>query len=690
MNSDVFHKKFPKPVNPKEDPSEIDGWLITEIIGQGGMGKVYKGNKDLEVAAIKTIAPGKLKGEYLTRFRREIKAMKMIQNLYVAEIKGAKLDNEIPYMAIEYIYGNSLDDLITHKKEVTEKSWAIMAMKLFMGLRDIHLRGLIHRDIKPANIMKFKDQDRVKIIDFGIVKGEQFNQITLTSANPGTLLYMSPEQLLHKKLTSKTDIFSLGVTMCMLATFRHPFEPKKPSENVLSKISYEDPDLSQLTENQKIICQMALIKDPEKRSDASDIVSTIHKLYKLPAFPIRKIVNSKVAVKPEIKKKNSTVKASNLSGVLEEIQVKQNLPKTNKVKVSPDALENFINFLTHYILGVKNTFNLSVDTSKFAFSPYIQGITEADGMITLEAVSNNFLEPKLNSQELAQMKKLGWEDPEDQLPNFTIFCKQDKPNILKISKVISSTLFDIFEANQSSTFNLRPITENQALEINKKFNIKFDDDGSFKLPELNKAKTSKKNNTYIDWKLIGIFNSRPKYEFIELLTVNRKTHRVYRRRAKEWVFDRIDSNILSDFPLALPFSTKAISLVDDYFEKKKTLTYNHFGEDYINLAPTPTDEFLKDFRIERFAPNPDALDTLQVLYYNIEARGKAEVAALTKEDEGYYWLRRNKEWHLISDDMYQFFQSCDSVKPSFIEFYDKYNQSGIKELPKELIRPYLK
>ena len=689
---------FPKPIDKGVDPEDIAGWSITEIIGQGGMGKVYKGNKGLDVAAIKIISPDKLHGEYLTRFRREIKAMKMINNLYVAEFKDADINFKIPYIAMEYIYGNPLNQLIHYKENFTEREWASIAIKLFMGLTDIHMRGeLIHRDIKPHNIMKFKNTTGIKIIDFGVVKGANFNTLTHTDSNPGTKIYMSPEQLEEAKvITNKTDIFSMGMTLVELATHKHPFTLDKSIHYVPAHILSKSPDLVGLTENQKIICEMALEKDPDIRSSAQEIVSTIRKLYKLPLFPIRPPSSSALIRVPSITRNNKNAD-TNLEGVLQEfdqikkvakrIEVAQKISK--KTLPSQGSLDNFSDFLAYFLMGVRDTFILNIASAKFSSSAYIQGITEAEKMITLEAISNNFLEPKLNQTELTKMNGLGWEDPEEKLPNYTIFCKQDQVTLNKMSKVIVKTIFEVYGAEINTTFFLRPITESQAKEIHKKFNIKLEDDGSFKLPAENEVKKVTKNNSYVDWRLIGIFDSNTPNLLKEFLAVNRKTHRVYRRSAKKWIFERIDSDVLSEFPLALPLSTKSIALFDKAQELRKSLEYNNFTFEYVNFAPTPSDEFLEKHKLNRLLSKRIPKE-LMVIYYNTKVRVNKQIAGLVMWDQdGWLWLRKEGKWQIIQDDIWEFSLSIDDVRPEFIDFYDNFNRNGQKLLTEEIIKEFI-
>jgi serine/threonine protein kinase len=171
------YDEFPRALKDDE-PVVIDEWKILHVIGEGGMGKVYGGVlKDHTYAAIKMISSEDLTPSKLARFDKEVDAMRLVNSSYIAKLLGASSSNDLPYIAIEYIYGKTFKKLIENRIQITEKEWYILARQVFLALKEIHLRGLTHRDITPANIMKLNDLQRIKIIDFGLVKNRLLNQI---------------------------------------------------------------------------------------------------------------------------------------------------------------------------------------------------------------------------------------------------------------------------------------------------------------------------------------------------------------------------------------------------------------------------------------------------------------------------------------------------------------------------------
>jgi serine/threonine-protein kinase len=191
----------------------------------------------------------------------------------------SSLENDPAYMAIEFIHGLTLAQVIENKGKIPEKLWLVYARQTFLGLEQIHARGLVHRDIKPANIMKLEDKEMIKIIDLGIVKNEN-RQISNTTNLIGTLPYMSPEQLNKKSATQKSDIFSAGVTLVELFTKKHPFLSLDSRETFEKAIKENDPDLGDLSTNSKSFCEKLLKKNPAERITATEAISILDDLIK--------------------------------------------------------------------------------------------------------------------------------------------------------------------------------------------------------------------------------------------------------------------------------------------------------------------------------------------------------------------------------------------------------------------------
>jgi eukaryotic-like serine/threonine-protein kinase len=203
-----------------------------EILGQGGMGVVwwaYDHSLKRDVS-LKTIRDVRDKTA-LDLFRKECATLAGMAHPNIVEIYdvGSTEENgqNIPYFVMPLLRGSTLDQLIAYgsSRLSVERGVDILA----------HDHGLVHRDLKPSNIFVLQD-DSVKIIDFGVA---HLVDVHSTVKHAGTLLYMSPEQIMLKKPTPASDLFSLGVVAFEVMTRRRPFEATNRedlAQRILSEI----------------------------------------------------------------------------------------------------------------------------------------------------------------------------------------------------------------------------------------------------------------------------------------------------------------------------------------------------------------------------------------------------------------------------------------------------------------------
>ncbi len=257
---------------------------IRQILGQGGMGVVYKAFDSLikREVALKTIRdiPDRTA---LDLFYKECDVLASMSHPNIVEIFDIGEFEEDgankPYFVMPLLPGVTLDHLIrteSHRLTV-ERSVDIMCQTC-RGLQAAHDRGLVHRDLKPSNIFVMED-DSVKIIDFGVA---HMVDARSTMGHKGTLLYMAPEQIEMKPPSALSDIFSLGVVFYETFTRRRPFERPTTGEIAQAILQQIPPPVSDL--NPAVspalsrVIHKAMAKQPWHRfSSARELAETLQK-----------------------------------------------------------------------------------------------------------------------------------------------------------------------------------------------------------------------------------------------------------------------------------------------------------------------------------------------------------------------------------------------------------------------------
>jgi len=209
-----------------DKPAQLGRYDVVAEIGRGAMGVVYRAVDPMleRTVAIKTINmaldPGEM-DHYEKRFMIEARAAGSLNHPNIVTIYDIGRSGDLAYMAMEFLEGRELKELIVGKELTPERALDIVA-HVADGLAYAHAHEVVHRDVKPANIMILKD-GRVKITDFGIARMRTADVRTQTGVVLGSPRYLSPEQVLGKRCDARADTFSLGVILYEMVTGQAPF-----------------------------------------------------------------------------------------------------------------------------------------------------------------------------------------------------------------------------------------------------------------------------------------------------------------------------------------------------------------------------------------------------------------------------------------------------------------------------------
>jgi serine/threonine-protein kinase len=255
---------------PKSGPKRLGKYELLEVVGEGGMGVVYKA-VDPEIGRLVGIKmmTGQVISDprHLKRFYREAQSAGKLRHPNIVTIYDLGVEEAIPYMVMEFLEGESLDALIRCGRGISLEEKLNIVIQACNALAYAHEQEIVHRDIKPGNVMLLKD-GTVKLVDFGIARiGRE--HITRTGQLLGSIQYMSPEQIQDSPVDLRTDIFSTGVMLYQLLTYQLPFEGKDAGETLL-KIIHDPPPplgrfLSAYPPELDDIVQRVLAKNPDER-----------------------------------------------------------------------------------------------------------------------------------------------------------------------------------------------------------------------------------------------------------------------------------------------------------------------------------------------------------------------------------------------------------------------------------------
>ncbi|HHV37556.1 MAG TPA: SUMF1/EgtB/PvdO family nonheme iron enzyme [Candidatus Cloacimonetes bacterium] len=219
-------------------------YKIEKLLGKGGMGTVYLAKDSFleRHVAIKELNPIlAADADLIARFRNEAKLQAKLIHANIAVLYNFFEQDGRYYIVMEYAEGRTLKEIIRQIGPIPETKAISILKQVVNALEYAHSMGIVHRDIKPSNII-LDDDDKVKILDFGIARVMGEKGLTQTGQQLGTVVYMSPEQVqAEKDIDGKTDVYSLGVTLFEMLSGHIPYDVNTQSDFVVMTKIVNDP-----------------------------------------------------------------------------------------------------------------------------------------------------------------------------------------------------------------------------------------------------------------------------------------------------------------------------------------------------------------------------------------------------------------------------------------------------------------
>jgi serine/threonine protein kinase len=276
-------------------PQQLGKYTISEVLGKGAMGVVYKGFDPhiRRTVALKTIRKELIDDDQaatlLARFRNEAQAAGRLSHPGIVGVYEWGEVGDLVFLAMEYVAGNSLREYFNRGTHFEGYDAVSVMAQLLDALQYAHEQGVWHRDIKPANII-IMNNGKLKIADFGIARIETSN-LTQTGAIMGTPGYMAPEQYSGPAVDWRADLFSAGVVMYQLLTGARPFTGSP--ESIAYKICHVEPvlpseaDPGRCTTQFDAVAMKALAKNPAERyQDAHSFRAAVLGAFAAPVSPV--------------------------------------------------------------------------------------------------------------------------------------------------------------------------------------------------------------------------------------------------------------------------------------------------------------------------------------------------------------------------------------------------------------------
>lgn len=226
-------------------------YKLMKTLGSGGMASVYLAwdqEKKREVAIKMLRVDPSTPTSNKSRFREEMKLARYIKSPHVVRFYEGLYSSEIKYIAMEYVNGRMLKDIIEENKWLIPEQAVDFAIQIARGFSDIHAQNIVHRDLKTSNIM-VNNNDEIKIIDFGIAISDDSARFTQTGKVIGSVHYLAPELIDQEEASFQSDIYALGIILYEMLVGFPPHRGKNAMETAMKHKTENIPWVNKIHKN---------------------------------------------------------------------------------------------------------------------------------------------------------------------------------------------------------------------------------------------------------------------------------------------------------------------------------------------------------------------------------------------------------------------------------------------------------
>jgi serine/threonine protein kinase/WD40 repeat protein len=261
--------------------NKLGPYLLQEVLGTGGMGRVYRGYDPVlqRAIAVKVIRRDLMNRPGIAeRFLQEARAAAAVVHDHIVVVHAVEVHDGVHCLTMPLLHGRTLEARLRDLKDPLPRIEAMrLAREIATGLAAAHERGLIHRDIKPANVWLESPSDRVKILDFGLAVALESDEAGGFAGTPG---YIAPELFQSRGIDARADLFSLGCVLYRAATGRAAFEGENSTATFVHTITREpepagavNPKLD--AEFARVIDRLLAKKPADRPATAADLLAEL-------------------------------------------------------------------------------------------------------------------------------------------------------------------------------------------------------------------------------------------------------------------------------------------------------------------------------------------------------------------------------------------------------------------------------